>query len=482
MSNLTQESMAFDAEKASITPVISVRDVRVSAEADIVDPISFDVYAGSPLTILGETGSGKSLISQAIMGNLPEGLTASGSVKINGAEVLTLPRKAREAMWGRDISILPQEPWHALDPTMRALPQVSETYRFVKGRSEQESQTKASADLHDLGLKGSDQHKLPMQLSGGMAQRAVFAAAKAGGAPIVIVDEPTKGLDASRRDDVVAMLKSAVDDGGALLTITHDIAVARQLGGYIMVMRKGVLLEEGPAAEILANPQSDYAKALVAADPQSWDDPTHKDSWEQKSAILTAKDICVQRGQRVLLSGFDLTVHAGEIIGITGDSGCGKSSLGDTLLGVLPSPTGSVLRQDGVAKHRYVKLFQDPPTAFSRHWTIGTLLKDLVKLHGLDASRIPPLMERLALEPDLLTRSAGGISGGELQRFSILRALLLDPVYMFADEPTSRLDPVTQKEIMDLLISVARETSCAVLLVSHDKALIEHVCDRKIAL
>jgi len=482
MTNMSKTQLEALNESTSQAPVVSVRNVRVTAKDDIVDPISFDVFLGRPLTILGETGSGKSLISQAIMGNLPEGLTSTGSILINGVEVLTLPAKQREAMWGHDISILPQEPWHALDPTMTALPQVAETYQYVKGQTPEKSRENARVDLDALGLKNSDHDKLPMQLSGGMAQRAVFAAAKAGGAPIVIVDEPTKGLDASRRDEMVAMLKASVEAGGALLTITHDIAVARQLGGYIMVMRKGKLLEEGPAEDILANPQSDYAKALIASDPQNWAKPSHKDGKRDTRVVLTATNICVQRGERVLVKDFDLTVHAGEIIGITGDSGCGKSSLGDVLLGVLPTPTGKIQRAHGVAPHRYVKLFQDPPTAFCRHWTIGTLLDDLVKLHGLDASRIPPLMEKLSLTPDLLERGADGISGGELQRFSILRALLLDPVYMFADEPTSRLDPVTQREIMELLVSVARETGCALLLVSHDKALVNHTCDRQIAL
>lgn len=479
MSSLANRNRA--AADTAAEPVIRVRDLAIAADESIVAPVSFDVRAGVPFTILGSSGSGKSLLSQAIMGNLPEGLVATGSVEIDGVDVLALPAQEREALWGRTISLLPQEPWHALDPTMVALPQVAETYRYIRGLPPNQSDVQAAADLRALGLPAEAAGKLPMQLSGGMAQRVVFAAAHAGGAPIVIVDEPTKGLDASRRDDVVALLKSTVEAGGVLLTITHDIAVARQLGGYVMVMRAGELQEEGAADALLANPQSAYARQLIAADPENWPTAQRPDAGTAPE-ILRAEGIAVARGGKRLVSGFDLSVRAGQIVGITGDSGCGKSSLGDTLLGLLKPDEGLVTRSPGIAPHRFLKLYQDPPTAFSRHWPMRVLLEDVVALHRLDAARIPPLMERLRLSPDLLERDSRSISGGELQRFSILRALLLDPVFIFADEPTSRLDPITQQDIIDLLVGVARERQCALLLVSHDMALIDRVCDRRIAL
>ncbi len=163
---------------------------------------------------------------------------------------------------------------------------------------------------------------------------------------------------------------------------------------------------------------------------------------------------------------------------MVGDSGCGKSTFGDTLLGLLAPTKGEIkpLLQNA-RPHQWLKLFQDPPSSLSSHVTLQTLLDDLVKLHKLDTDKIAPLMQKLNLAPSLLQRTARDVSGGELQRFSILRALLLEPVFLFADEPTSRLDPFIAKEITELLIDLAREQQCALLIVSHDLTLIEKCCD-----
>lgn len=165
-------------------------------------------------------------------------------------------------------------------------------------------------------------------------------------------------------------------------------------------------------------------------------------------------------------------------MGVVGDSGCGKSTLGDTLLGLLPAVKGSISkRKPNTAPYQWQKLFQDPPSAVTSSVTLGTLLEDLVSLHNLNRTKIPPLMDKLNLASELLERNSLSVSGGELQRFSIMRALLLEPVFLFADEPTSRLDPITAMEVTDVLITLAKEQGCALLLVSHDKHLVEKRCD-----
>ncbi len=462
-----------------MTILLSVDSASVSAvTGEIVSPVSFSLRAGRPFTILGATGSGKSLLAQAMIGVLPEGLTATGSVTIDGQALSLGEPKRFRPLWGRKVGVLPQEPWLALDPTMVALEQVSEGHRYLRRLGEDEAVSAARTDLEALGVLDAEA-KLPGQLSGGMAQRVAFAAARAGGASIIIADEPTKGLDVARRDEVIALLMREVEAGGTVLTITHDLALARQMGGDLAVMLDGRIIEIGEAAEVLASPRHDYTRRLIAAEPENWERRTAATAAEA-APILVASGLAKARGGKLLFSDQDLSIRPGEIVGITGPSGSGKSSLGDVLLGLLKADAGEVIRLPQAKPVRYQKLYQDPPSAFPQKVTLGQAISDLVRLHRLDASRVQPLMERLRLSSVLLTRLPTEVSGGELQRFALLRVLLLDPVFVFADEPTSRLDLITQQETIDLLTELARERNCAVLLVSHDAAMIEKTCDRQV--
>lgn len=228
---------------------------------------------------------------------------------------------------------------------------------------------------------------------------------------------------------------------GALLTITHDIEVAEKLGGTIIVMRKGVIQEQGPAQQVLNHPQSDYTKALINADPRYW--PTTPQS-KTGEPLLTVDNIAMHRGEKCLFDSLSFTLSAGEILGISGDSGCGKSTLADLLLGLLKPSQGRIHRLQAIPLGKALKLYQDPPSALAKSVTLQTLLEDVCRQHSVERSQIPRLLERLALSPNLLSRKANQVSGGELQRFAILRALLTRPTLLVADEPTSRLDPSRQ--------------------------------------
>nr|WP_111298712.1 ATP-binding cassette domain-containing protein [Paracoccus saliphilus] len=460
--------------------LLSAENVSVHAGSEcLVQPASLALHAGRPLTILGETGSGKSLLAQAIIGTLPSGLTAAGRVQVAG-QVFDPGRPSTfRRLWGRQIGILPQEPWLSLDPLMPAAAQVSEGHALVRGLPWDQARAAAAGDLAQLGLAQAG-HRRPDQLSGGMAQRAAFAAARAGGARIVIADEPTKGLDAGRRNDISALLLAETAAGGGLLTITHDLALARALSGDLVVVLNGRIVERGPAAQVLADPQHDYTRALIAADPAAWPHPRPRQV--AGATVLSASGLSVARGGRVLISGMDIDLRPGHIIGISGPSGCGKSTLGDALLGLVPLAGGTVTRAPGCAAVRFQKLYQDPPSAFPGSVTLGRSLADLVARHRLDKGRIGALLDRLRLSPQLLQRRPSEVSGGELQRMALLRVLLLDPVFLFADEPTSRLDLITQAQVTRLMVDVARDTGMGLLIVSHDTDLLTKVCDRVIRL
>lgn len=446
----------------------------------LVEPISLAIKAGQNLTILGETGSGKSLLAQAVMGALPEGLMVKGQIIINGetyhdGDGKLNPAKFRP-LWGKTLAMLPQEPVRSLDPTMTALNQVAEGLQFVKQLDNAAAKTKATQALDNLSLSHATRH-YPHELSGGMAQRVSFACATVSGANIVIADEPTKGLDHTNKLTIADTLSQVAKSGGCLLTITHDITIASRLSGdddLIMVMKKGKLLEQGYAPEVLNSPKSDYAKELMNANPTTW---VKNKTPTRDKPLLTLNDVAVSRGNRELFFGLSLTLHEGQAVGLIGDSGIGKSSLGDMICGLITPSKGSMTWHTKPARHQVLKLYQDPPSAFAQNITLGTLIDDVVKRHRLDKNEIAPLMDALGLHPDLLTRTSDSVSGGELQRIAIMRALMMKPMLLFADEVTNRLDPITQKSTLDLLTHACQRQNCTLIMVSHDHDLTRYYCD-----
>ncbi|MGN4934982.1 ATP-binding cassette domain-containing protein, partial [Aeromonas rivipollensis] len=315
----------------------------------------------------------------------------------------------------------------------------------------------------------------PHQLSGGMAQRAAFAAATLGQARLLIADEPTKGLDSRASARLQKLLQGYLTEGRHLLTITHDLSLARALGGWVLVVKGGEIVEQGPAEQVLQTPSHAYTRALLAAEPSAWPEAVHPPTGDW---LLRGEGLAMGYGEQTLFEGLDLPLAQGERLAIMAPSGAGKSTLGNVLLGLQRPLGGRVLRQTGIAPHRWQKLYQDPVQAFASRVRLATQFDDLLRLHRLPRQPLTDYLARLGLDERLLTRLPSQVSGGELQRLSLIRALLLRPVLLFADEPTSRLDPLSQQQAMTCLLGALGEIGCALLLVTHDEVLAGKVAGR----
>jgi ABC-type glutathione transport system ATPase component len=468
-------------------PTLNVANlwVRDRNGMPLVKGVSLIVPHGGVLTLIGETGSGKSLIAQAIFGLLPRGLSATGHVTIAGK--LPIPvqdRQALAALWREQIMLIPQEPSLALDPTMLVRRQMA-----LAGLAEEAIEPALAA----FDLPKHVGKAYPFTLSGGMAQRVLVASALGSGAPVIVADEPTKGLDADRVAQAAQALRRLAAAGRSLLVITHDRQLAEDLPGELAIIRDGAIVESGETARILAEPESEYGRTWLAADPRHW--PARHRCCDMGQLAISAHGLAFGwPGGAMLFEDIDLHLPKGSVLGISGPSGSGKSTLGNILLGLSQPGKGSV-EWGGVdivaqpsairpLRQHYQKLHQDPITAFVPHLALVRQFVDLEAVKpGLLVQRdLPPLLERLKVKPGLLNRLPGEISGGEAQRLALARILLLDPVAIVADEPTSRLDPVVQRETMLLLRQLVDERGLGLVLVSHDRALLRSIADAQLDL
>lgn len=448
--------------------LLGVEGLSVHAGREcLLRELSFGLRAGESLTLLGESGAGKSLLAQAVMGNLAEALRADGRVTLEGVTTPAAESNARRGRWGRGLALLPQEPALALDALRRIEPQLAEVHALVRGLPGAQARREAARELDALGLvEAARRHA--WEISGGMAQRAVAAMALAGGARVLLADEPTKGLDAHWRAHVVAMLRGVRDEGGCVVTITHDLAVARALGGRLMVLREGEVVEDGDAAQVLAQPGDGYTRRLVAADPAHW---PRRAAAGGGAEVLRTQGLGRRFGERVLFEDLALALHRGERLVLQGGSGTGKSTLGNVLLGLLPPSAGCVQRAPGLAPHAFQKLYQDPVATFAPRATLEQSLRDVLRLHRRDGRELRESLGRLGVSEALLRRRPGQVSGGELQRVALARVLLARPALLFADEPTSRLDLLTQQQALALLLDEIEHLGAALVLVTHDDGI-----------
>ena len=444
--------------------------------------VYFRLRRGAATCIVGETGAGKSLVAEALLGLLAPGLRAEGSVVLPDGRRFDLSNPSRlHGLWGAELFLLPQEPREALDATACLLGQVAEAVQGPGRRS------MALRLLARFGLGEAVARSVPAALSGGMAQRGMMAIAAAVPAPVMVADEPTKGLDPARVNGVVRSLLGMQDSGRSLLVVTHDLGLPAALGADLLVLHDGAVVELGLAAEVLSSPGHAWTRTLVAATPSSW--PSRRRVVGASPPLIEAAGVSFAwPGKPALFDDVSLRVRAGSILGVTGASGAGKSTLCDLLLGLRRPSAGAVtwdagdparMRRKHLAaeRRRFQKLYQDPGASFPPHRRLRAVFADLAAVTDTPLLRLEPLMERLGLRPDTLDRKVGDISGGEAQRLALARTLLLRPAILLADEPTSRLDALTQAGIARLLRELADREGLAVVWISHDADLLGAMAD-----
>lgn len=472
--------MTTTAPASTAAPLTVPRAVVRHGATVLVDVADLRLEPGRALTVVGESGSGKSVLAHALMGTLPPELAAEGVMTL-GAERFDLAvRDGRRALWGRGLALLPQEPMRSLDPTMPVRHQVAEGAAGWRPR-DRSALHAADAHLARLGLAHAGD-AYPHTLSGGMAQRVAYAAATIGGARVLIVDEPSKGLDAPARDHLAALLRAHVDGGGLLLTITHDLRLARLLGGDVLVMRDASVVEQGPAEQVLDAPAHAYTRRLLGAEPARWQHPWVRATAAPGDPVVTGTGLTKAYGSQVLFEGLDLEVRAGERVALAGPSGVGKTTLGNALLRLVRLDAGTVTHAPAARGGRLQKLYQDPGASFPRRVPLGVDVRAVARRHGASDARVAALLDEVGISPDLLRRRPGQVSGGELQRVAVVRAMLTDPLLLLADEATSRLDAATQEVTTDVLLREVTARGCALLWVTHDDDLAAAVAHRRVDL
>ncbi|MDP9915740.1 peptide/nickel transport system ATP-binding protein [Variovorax boronicumulans] len=504
----------------------------------VLDGVSFEIAPGEILGVVGESGAGKSMVGAAVIGLVPPpGRIAGGTVELHGERIDTLRGEDMRRVRGRRIGSVFQDPLTSLNPVYPIGRHLIETIRTHLPVSEPEARRRALALLADVEIPDPESRidQYPHQFSGGMRQRVAIALALCAEPQLLIADEPTTALDVSVQAQVIRVFRRVCRERGtAAMLITHDMGVIAEAADRVMVMYQGRVLETGPVRQVLDHPREPYTRALMAAIPSVHDRLHRLPVPEIGADIAVAAALPPAQAETVappaladspplirvqgLSREFDLSagwlvrtlarqpkkvLHAvdgvsfdiarGRTFGLVGESGSGKSTVARMIAG-LTRPTAGTVHFDGIdrwgdaaqtaaLRRRFQMIFQDPHASLNPRWRVDRLIAEPVEVLGLAASadetaeRVAQALRRVRMSPDDGRRYPHQFSGGQRQRIAIARALASQPEFIVCDEPTSSLDVSVQAQVLNLMRDLQDEFGLTYLLISHNLAVIRHMCD-----
>ncbi|WP_299667194.1 ABC transporter ATP-binding protein [uncultured Ruegeria sp.] len=504
-----------------MSALLSVRDLSIGfgSGPSVVRDVSFDVDPGQTLALVGESGSGKTISCRAALRILPRtAQIRSGTITLNdshgAADLMKLSERQMRGIRGNRVSMIFQEPMRSLSPLHKIGNQVSEVLWLHRGASDSEARKEVLTQFERVGFPDPARayDSYPFELSGGMRQRAMIAMAMVAKPELLIADEPTTALDVTTQAQVLGLIKELQRETGmALILVTHDLGVVANMAEHVVVMHKGRVMEAGSAALILNEPAHPYTQQLFDAAPEIPDQDSVGIPMPDEDLILQMTDVSKTytmrsskgwKAEKLIHAcrGVDMKLARGKTLAIVGESGSGKTTAARIALGAeLPDPGGKVLfrttkdsepitvhnmtRAERTAFQRKAQMvFQDPYSSLSPRMRIQDAMTEPLEIHRLgDVSeqreKAAEMLQRVGLNEDMLKRYPHAFSGGQRQRLSIARAMMLDPALIVCDEPTSALDVSVQEQILTLLENLQDSLNLSYLFISHDLAVVARIAD-----
>ena len=487
-------------------PLLSVRDLSVAfhqggATSIAVDHVSFDLMPGEVVALVGESGSGKSVTANSILKLLPYPAAShpSGKILFDGKDMLTLPERSLRAVRGNDVTMIFQEPMTSLNPLHTIERQIGEILELHQAITGAQARARTLELLLQVGIREPEKRlkAYPHELSGGQRQRVMIAMALANRPKLLIADEPTTALDVTVQAQILELLGDLKRQHGmSMLFITHDLGIVRKFADRVCVMTKGKIVETGTVEQVFNDPQHAYTRHLLAAEPKG--EPPHSDA--SKPVVMQGDDIKVwfpiKAGlmRRVVdhvkaVDGIDITLRAGQTVGVVGESGSGKTTLGLALSRLIASEGRISFIGQSIDHYSYEMMkplrnrlqvvFQDPFGSLSPRMSVGEIVAEGLKVHERSLSaderdtRVATALEEVGLDPATRWRYPHEFSGGQRQRIAIARAMVLKPRFVMLDEPTSALDMSVQAQVVDLLRDLQAKHELAYLFISHDLKVVK---------